>query len=141
MTSIDNIIEKIKRDGGRVTKIRRTIVDVIYNQNCLITPPQILKQLDLNRIKTDRTTVYRELCFLLDRGIIRKIQLADQNTYYEMCGEHHHHLVCTKCKRINKIVLDKHLEAQEKEILEKENFKVQSHLLEFYGICSKCLKK
>jgi Fur family transcriptional regulator, ferric uptake regulator len=141
MPNIDNIIEKIKKNGNRVTKIRRAIIEVISNQNCLITPPQILKQLALDKIKTDRTTVYRELCFLIDHGIIKKIQLADQNTYYEITGEHHHHLICVKCRRINKIVLENHLKEQEKEIFKKENFKVQSHLLEFYGVCSKCLNK
>ena len=141
MTEIDNIIVKIRQGGSRVTKFRREIARIFVDRDCLLTPAQISKLLALKKIKADRTTLYRELCFFVSRSIIKKIQLADRNTYYEIANEHHHHLVCTKCNQINKIVLDEHLEVQEKEILKKENFKVQSHLLEFYGICSKCLKK
>ena len=140
MSELNSILEKIKGDGHRLTRIRRAMVKIFSEESCLLTLPEFLARLKALNLKGDRTTVYRGLCFLLEKDIIRKIQLADNKVYYELTSEHHHHLVCTKCNRVQKIVLDKHLEEQEREIYQKKKFKVSSHSLEFYGVCSHCLQ-
>ncbi len=139
MSEINSILEKIKEDGHRLTKIRKAMVKIFSEENCLLTLSEFIARLKTQNLKGDRTTIYRGLCFLLEKNIIRKIQLADHKVYYELTSEHHHHLVCTKCNKVQKIVLDKHLEEQEREIYKKEKFKVSSHSLEFYGLCSHCL--
>lgn len=135
---MDTILQKIKADGYRLTKIRKAMVMILCNQRCLIASSDMQTRLSKSHIKADRTTIYRELRFLLEKNIIRKIQLGDDKTYYEISAEHHHHLVCTKCNKIKEIVIGKHLEEQEKKIYKKEKFKITSHSLEFYGLCHKC---
>ena len=139
MSQTITILEKIKEDGYRLTKVRKAMAKILLDEGCLLTSADILSRLSLLRLKADRTTVYRELCFLLEKNIIKKIQLADNKIYYEICAGHHHHLVCTKCNVVKEIVLGRHLDQQEKKIYKKEKFKVLSHSLEFYGLCSKCM--
>ena len=110
MSEINSILEKIKEDGHRLTKIRKAMVKIFSEESCLLTLSEFLARLKTLNLKADRTTVYRGLCFLLEKDIIRKIQLADNKVYYELTSEHHHHLVCTKCNRVQKIILGKHLE-------------------------------
>jgi Fur family transcriptional regulator, ferric uptake regulator len=138
MPEFNSILAKIKEDGHRLTKVRKAMVKIFSEEKCLLTASEFLTRLKSLNLKTDRTTVYRGLCFLVGKKIIRKIQFADNTVYYEITSEHHHHLVCLKCNRVQKIVLDKHLEEQEREIYKKEKFKVSSHSLEFYGLCGNC---
>jgi len=136
---MDTILQKIKEGGYRLTKVRKAMVEIIFNEGCLITSLDIQKRLSRLNIKANRTTIYRELCFLLENNIIKKIQLGDNKTYYEISAGHHHHLVCIKCNKVKEIVVGQHLEGQEKKIYKKEKFKVLNHSLEFYGLCSNCL--
>ncbi len=140
MSETNLILEQIKSDGHRLTKVRKAMVEILCEEKCLLTPPEILDHLERRHLKVDRTTIYRELCFLLEKNIIRKIQLGDNKIYYEISSpQHHHHLICTKCNKVQEIFLDKHLEEQERQIYRKEKFKVAFHSLEFYGLCSDCL--
>ena len=136
---MDAILQKIKDDGFRLTKVRKAMVKILFDQGCLLSSLDIQTKLSKLHIKADRTTIYRELCFLLEKNIIRKIQLGDDKTYYEIASGHHHHLVCTKCNTVKEIVIGQHLEEQEKKIYKKEKFKVLNHSLEFYGLCKNCI--
>jgi Fur family ferric uptake transcriptional regulator len=135
----NTILEQLKKDGYRLTKIRKAMADIFGGEKCLLGLQEIKIKLAKKNIKADRTTIYRELCFFLENNFIRKIQLTDGNIYYEIADSHHHHLICTSCKGIQEVVLDKHLEEQERKIYKKEKFKVAFHSLEFYGLCSNCL--
>jgi Fur family transcriptional regulator, ferric uptake regulator len=135
---MDTILQKIKNDGRRLTKVRKAIIKILFDDGCLLSPVDIARKLLSLNIKADRTTIYRGLVFLLENNIIKKIQLDDNKLYYEICSKHHHHLICTKCNDIKEVVLGKHLGKQEMMIYKKDKFKVLSHSLEFYGLCEKC---
>jgi Fur family transcriptional regulator, ferric uptake regulator len=118
--------------------VRKSIIKILFEDGCLLSATDISNKLLLLKISADRTTIYRELVFLLEKNVIKKIQLGDNKLYYEICSKHHHHLICTKCSDVKEIVLGKHLEKQEMIIYKKDKFKVLSHSLEFYGLCEKC---
>lgn len=139
MAGINEILESMKKDGHRLTKIRKSMIEILFSEKCLLSTSEILVRLSQLQMKPDRTTIYRELCFLLDRKIIRRIQLGNGKAYYEICDSHHHHLICTKCHKVKEVILGDHLEKQEKDIYKKEKFKVAAHTLEFYGLCGNCL--
>ncbi len=135
---MDAILQTMKNDGFRLTKIRTAMVKILFDEHRPLTSSDIRAHLSSLRIKADRTTVYRELLFLAERDVVKTVQFADHKVHYEICVEHHHHLVCTKCNKVTEIVLGNHLEEQEREIYQRENFKVISHSLEFYGLCGNC---
>lgn len=83
--------------------------------------------------------MYRELDFLVAQKIIRELRFRDGTRRYEITpSDHHHHIVCVDCNAIEHISLEKDLEKEEKIIAQKNEFKVLSHSLEFYGLCSRC---
>ncbi len=55
-------------------------------------------------------------------------------------GQHHDHIICTKCKKIVEFKNDQ-IEKLQKEVASFYNFHLLQHKLEIYGICSDCLKK
>ncbi|MFA7208780.1 MAG: transcriptional repressor [Parcubacteria group bacterium] len=139
MLEIDGIFEKIKSDGHRLTKIRKAMIGILFADKCLLSASEIRARLSASGLAADRTTVYRELGFLLGKNIIKEIRIADRKTYYEIVSpEHHHHLVCTKCNRVQEIAMGNHLKRQEDRIYRNEKFKVLAHSLEFYGLCRNC---
>jgi Fur family ferric uptake transcriptional regulator len=84
--------------------------------------------------------MYRELKFLTNNGVVIKNTISGTD-YYEISKDHHHHLVCLKCKNIDMVEIGNHLKKQEKEIAKKNKFNIINHSLEFYGYCHKCQDK
>lgn len=90
----------------------------------------------------DRATVYRVLTKLKETQKIRIVELGDGVVRYESVEDHHHHLVCIRCKKTERIELPIEEEVNliriEKEFQEKSKFTSLQHSLEFFGICQKC---
>ncbi len=55
-------------------------------------------------------------------------------------GQHHDHMVCTKCKKIIEFQNDQ-IENLQVSIAATHGFHMLQHKMEIYGICSDCLKK
>lgn len=136
----DSILTQLKSEGYRITKARSEIIKVLSDIKQPITAASICVSLNRQGHTFDRTTIYRELKFLLANNLVRQVSFYGKATHFELNSDHHHHLVCIKCNSKKKIVLGKHLEHHEKQIFQKEKFKVVSHSLEFYGICRNCNK-
>ena len=87
----------------------------------------------------NKTTIYRELAFLKKQNIILELQFDDNTKRYEiMPANHHHHIVCVRCEKVEDVVLEKDLDAEEKVITQNKKFQILHHSLEFYGICKMC---
>lgn len=136
---LDELLEKIKNEGGRLTKTRIAVLEVFLSLNKPLSPFEMIEALKEKKIEVNKTTVYREITFLLKNNIIRKVRLLEgKAVLYELSHEHCHHLVCLKCHHIETLQVDNQLCQQEEIIYHQANFKVLEHSLEFYGICNKC---
>jgi len=84
-------------------------------------------------------TVYRTMKLIADCGLARGVEFDDGILRFEhdYKHEHHHHLVCTRCKKVIEFTskkMDRELEV----VLKKYNFKMESHSFKIFGICNKC---
>ncbi len=132
-----NLYQTVYQAGGRLTKIRKMIIAVLVKNQCLLSRKSLLAKLKKAQIKPDRSTLYRELQFLIRIGLVKRNNL-DGVDYYEIPQDHHHHLVCVSCNSISKVAIGNHLEKQEKQIAKQNKFNIINHSLEFYGYCQKC---
>lgn len=86
-------------------------------------------------------TVYRNIKYLLEQDIIKKVELPNSLPCYEIKvsdEEHsHHHLICRECHKIIDFE-DDLLESVEDAIENSRNFKITDHKVIFYGICENC---
>lgn len=133
-----HFLEKIKDSGGRITGTRKLLAEVFTQSEGPLSLSAIVSSIKRRGSKIDRTTLYRELVFLVDNNIVQLVNLGDGKKYYEACFNHHHHLVCTSCRSITEIELGKCLGGYEKKFLKEFKFQTVSHSLEFYGLCKKC---
>ena len=83
-------------------------------------------------------TVYRVLTQFEDAGLLVRHHFESGKAVFELNeGEHHDHIVCVKCGRVEEFY-DEEIERRQKEAAESRGFKMQEHSLMIYGICEKC---
>jgi len=109
------------------------VLDLLLKSNSPVDVSALVK-----KMKVNKTTVYRQIEKLLEENKIVAVELGDGKKRYESSNlNHHHHLVCKKCGKLEDIVLDEKKIVSE--ISKKTNFKIENHSLEFFGICVNCI--
>lgn len=134
------ILDELKDRGHRMTKVRKATLELLVKAKVPVPAADILAGLCRRSLEVNKTTVYREIDFLLAQRILREVDLLDGKKRYELLFEndHHHHMICTKCSAIQCIEMHHDLDDLERDLHSKFKFKVTSHTLEFFGLCQKC---
>ncbi|KJR41012.1 Ferric-uptake regulator [Candidatus Magnetoovum chiemensis] len=136
----EHIINKIKSAGHRLTKARQSIIALFINIKHPLSAGDIITALADIKLRVNITTVYRELDFLENQGIIKELKLCDSSKKYELWSDtHHHHIVCVKCSKIQCIKLNECMKSQEQIAANQSNYLIINHTLNFYGLCPGCL--
>lgn len=86
-------------------------------------------------------TVYRVLTQFETAGLVSRHNFEGGHSVFELCqGEHHDHLVCVKCGRVEEFI-DEIIEQRQRLIAKQANFKMTDHALNIYGLCPECQDK
>ena len=80
-------------------------------------------------------TVYNTLEALKNIGNIQELKIDSGKKRYDPDSSNHHHLICTKCKKINDIHKDFEISLPDGLT---GGFEVLGNNIEFYGICDQC---
>lgn len=125
--------------GLKSTKQRDIILDCFLSCHQHLTTEELYLNLKKIHPNIGFATVYRTLKLFAESGIAREIQFGDGQTRYEHmhAGEHHDHLVCTRCGAIVEFE-NETIENLQCEIAARHGFKILSHKLELYGLCVTC---
>lgn len=135
----DEAIEKLGIARHRMTKLRRAMIELLFKVPAPVSALDVESQLRENGLTANRTSIYRELDFLVAQQLISEVDFLDKTKRYELRGNGpHHHLVCTACGRVQCVDLCVDLQKAQKEIRKSWKFEVQKHVLEFYGLCAGC---
>jgi Fur family ferric uptake transcriptional regulator len=119
------------------TKQRDAILDVFLEAKGHVTSEEIYQQVRGVHPQIGYTTVYRTMKLLCDAGLANERHFDDGITRYEIEHEHHDHLVCTKCGKIQEFECGM-IERTQTEIAERYSFRVLRHRHELYGHCASC---
>lgn len=141
MTSIEPVLETLKKNGKKLTEVRRAVISIVFESERPLSVSDILNDLSKIDLTPNKTTVYRELAFLLAEGYIKEVVISPSVVYYESALlSHHHHLVCTKCGVIKEIDCPETEESftQIAKSAQGKGFNIQTHNLEFFGRCVSC---
>lgn len=130
----DEILNKFKLQGHKLTKTRKKMVELFLSNPLPLTATEIKTHM----VKINKTTIYRELNFLIGKNFISEIEFGDGKKRYEHNKDHHHHLICTSCRKIENVYLKEDLKREEEKMSNNKNFKILYHSLEFFGLCGNC---
>ena len=75
-------------------------------------------------------------------GFAQKNRFNNGEPRYEHrhLGQHHDHMICTKCRKIIEFE-DSHLEQLQLKIAAAKGFHLLQHKMELYGLCRQCLER
>ena len=136
-TLSDELIIRLRDAGYKITPPRLAVLEVIQREGEHLNPNEILRQAQAIHRQTSRATVYRTLELLTHLGIVRPIYVGEQGPTYIRAEGGHHHLVCSHCGKI--VDFDQcAADTMQHELEVRFDFQIQSHLLEFYGLCAAC---
>ncbi|OGH10696.1 MAG: hypothetical protein A3B38_04415 [Candidatus Levybacteria bacterium RIFCSPLOWO2_01_FULL_36_13] len=119
------------------TPARIAIADFLSSSAYPVDIGSIIRFLRSKNLKTNKVTVYRTIDFLLQEDLVKRVEFGEGKYRYELQKDHHHHLICTNCKKIEDVE-GEYLRDLESKIRNKKGFLVKNHSLEFFGICKQC---
>ncbi len=122
------------------TRQRDLILDAFLEATGHITSEQLHQYIRERDPSIGYTTVYRTLKLLVDAGLAQERHFDDGITRYEIEQEHHDHLVCTRCGRIEEFECQM-IESAQNDIAKEYNYQLLRHRHELYGLCPDCQKK
>jgi len=135
--------DDLKNIGLKATLPRLKILDLFHKlqetgETRHVTAEDVYKHLLANDMDVGLATVYRVLTQFEEAGLLQRHHFESGKAIYELnAGEHHDHLVCLQCGRVEEF-FDAEIEKRQNEIAKKRGFSVQEHALYLYA---ECLKK
>lgn len=82
-------------------------------------------------------TVYKNIKTFLDAGLLREVSLHHGTQRLDANIDPHHHLVCTRCRKIFDLP-ESDFEPIKLKKKPKSGFKVERFSIELLGICAEC---
>lgn len=133
--------ELLQEHGYRVTSGRVRLLSLLQKAKEPLTATKL--HLKMNQT-IDKVTLYRALEDFVTSKIVTKVNLQEGSTYYEFLhiDHHHHHVICEVCGKIEDIESCDQTRLQKEVLASSRNFKIiNSHSLEFFGVCIPCSRK
>ena len=138
---MDNI-EEIKSTGLKATGPRLKILEIFQTtEQRHMSAEDVFRQLMLEGSDIGLATVYRVLTQFEQAGILNRNHFEAGKAIYELRDEQHHdHLVCTSCGKVEEF-LDAEIERRQHNVASGLGWSLQDHAMSLYGICPDCQKK
>ena len=142
------LFKNFRDKGHRLTIPRKAILSILSDTEEHPSVEEIYFDVHKDYPSIGITTVYRTLDLLVSWGVVHKFDFGEGKARFELIDHpnglgHHHHLICTECKKIINYteLIDEEIELisrLEIRLSRKYNVNIQSHIIEFYGTCNDC---
>jgi Fur family ferric uptake transcriptional regulator len=130
--------QDLKSVGLKATLPRLKILELFQNSGTRhLSADDVYKMLLHENLDVGLATVYRVLTQFEQAGVLARHHFDNDKAVFELNeGEHHDHLVCLQCARVEEFY-DAEIEKRQAAIAEKLGFELQEHALSLYGNCTK----
>ncbi len=137
-----NNIENLKSTGLKATLPRLKILEIFQTgKQRHMTAEDVFRVLLDERSDIGLATVYRVLTQFEQAGILLRSNFESGKAVYELNeGQHHDHLVCTSCGKVEEFY-DPEIERRQMQVADRLGWNIQDHSMSLYGVCAACLKK
>lgn len=132
--------QRLRDAGHKLTNARLTVLGVLEASGGHMTSAEVLEQVSQADPTIGRASVFRTLDLLTSLSIIRPTYIHSSltPTYVLLPDGHHHHIICTNCSRVIEFE-ECALAGVEAALEARLHVKLTGHLLEFYGLCDRCV--
>ncbi len=132
---MENISGHLLENGIKPSYQRMRVFDYLVNKHNHPTVEKIYSELIPDIPTLSKTTIYSTLKLFVDKGIVKVINIEDNEVRYDADTSLHGHFKCDKCGHI----YDFKIEQEDKNYSEIKNFKIMEKHLYMKGICDKCI--
>lgn len=130
--------ERLRDGGERVTRQRLVVWEALDRIGRQVSAQDLYENLRRHRPQIGRATVYRSLEALVAVGVARRFELDGHVSAYVACRpQHHHHLACHRCGRVEEID-EGYVAPVAARVAADHGFEIDDARLDFYGTCSRC---
>jgi Fur family transcriptional regulator, ferric uptake regulator len=130
--------DELKSTGLKATIPRLKILEVFQRGGQRhMTAEDVFRHLLDERSDVSLATVYRVLTQFEQAGILSRSHFESGKAVYELDeGQHHDHLVCLDCGKVEEFY-DAEIEQRQNAVAEAKGFRIADHALSLYATCSK----
>jgi Fur family peroxide stress response transcriptional regulator len=134
---LEEIAQRLRSGGHRMTPQRMAILEAILD-GAHPSAEDIFKAVAGRYPTLSLATVYKTLALLKEEGEVLELGFGGHESRYDaVIPDPHPHLICTRCGEI----VDPpfmNLDAAVRVMAERTGFRVDSHRLDFFGLCPRC---
>ena len=130
--------DRLRDAGERVTRQRLLVADALDAVGRQVTAQDLWDHIRERDPGIGRATVFRTLEALVVAGVARRLEQDGHIYAYVACRpEHHHHLACRGCGRVEEIG-EGYVRSFAERLAAERGFRVDDARLDFYGLCATC---
>jgi Fur family transcriptional regulator, ferric uptake regulator len=130
--------DDLKSSGLKATLPRIKILEVFQTSTVRhMSAEDVYKTLLAEDSDIGLATVYRVLMQFEQAGILSRNHFESGKSVFELNeGQHHDHLVCLDCGRVEEF-FDAEIESRQRAVAQTRGFQLQEHALSLYATCTK----
>ena len=129
----------LKSVGQFFTQPRKIILESFLQIEGHISVKKLCEEVKKVDPQISQATVYRTMKILVECGLASENEFTDDRKFFEKSHgiEHHDHMVCAKCKKVEEFYNDS-IERLQEEVARSHKFEITSHRMTLFGICNDC---
>jgi Fur family transcriptional regulator, ferric uptake regulator len=132
--------DELRRSGARTGGARDAVIGYLDGQDCCLSAQELFDGLRARGRAVGIASVYRVLDQLAELRLVHRIDLGDGVARFEPAqpgGEHHHHLVCGECGKVQPFD-DPGLERALSRVAGTHHYALDAHDVVLHGACADC---
>lgn len=131
--------QELRKAGLKVTLPRVKILQLLESSETRhLSAEDVYKALIDQGEEVGLATVYRVLTQFESAGLVMRHRFEGGHSVFELhTADHHDHLVCNKCGRVEEF-FDEIIEERQNKVAADFGFEITDHSLYLYGICPSC---
>ena len=135
------VAARLRAAAQRYTANRRALVEALWDAGHPLTIHELLAV----RRDVPQSSAYRTLAILEQVGVVRRVVTNEEFTRFELdeeLTEHHHHLICSNCGKVEDVRIPPDLETTMDRAVDRlakrSGFAKVRHRLDLIGTCRAC---
>ena len=141
LMSTASIDTRLAAGGRRRTAQRVVVAEALASAKRALSAQELYERIRETHPTIGRATVYRALEQQVEDRMASRFERDGHVSAYIACdAEHHHHLVCTNCQRVDDVAEDV-VAPMLTAVGRRHDFAVDHAALDFYGLCVRCRGK
>lgn len=130
--------ENLRNKGLKATLPRMKVLDLFQNsEQRHLSAEDLYKMLLQENADIGLATVYRVLTQFEQAGLLVRHHFESGKAVFELNeGDHHDHLVCLQCGRVEEFY-DAEIEKRQLKVAKDRGFSIHDHSLHLYADCTK----